>query len=156
MGNEDSYYLNKAYMEAKNSKCLRHQVGAVLVKGDVLVGECNNVSLGMCECEKAGCLRQELNLSGGERVEVCRGVHAEQNLIVKCTLLGINPEGGTIYCTHSPCSVCAKILTNLKIKRFVYSNERIEKNFTKIFRCAGIEYKLEKMLNLDLLIKNFT
>lgn len=143
MCDKDSYYLGKAFQEADNSRCLRHRVGTILVKNDkILVSACNNVSRGMSDCEKLGCLRRKLNLSGGERAEECRGVHSEQELIIKCVMLGINPEGATVYCTHSPCSICAKMLANLKIKCLVYANERVEKKFVDIFKSAGVEYRM--------------
>ena len=87
-----------------------------------------------------GCLRNALNIPSGTRHEICRAIHAEQNAIIQAGTHGININGGTLYCTHSPCILCAKMIANAKIKRVVMSIEYPDETFKELFKEAGIEY----------------
>lgn len=138
----DEYFLKMAYLVAERSTCLRHHVGAVIVRDrHILATGYNGAASGVKDCLVLGCLRDEQGIPSGERHEICRAIHAEQNAIIQAGLHGINISGGTMYCTHSPCILCAKMIVNSKIKKFITSGNYIDRNFEPLFREAGIEYK---------------
>jgi len=104
----------------------------------------NGAPAGLKDCLDLGCLRDELNIPSGQRQEICRGIHAEQNVIIQASLHGVSLEGSTIYCTHTPCILCAKILANAKIKRFVSFGRYNDDSFIGLFKEAGIEVDIKK------------
>ncbi len=115
----DEYYLRIAYDVAARSTCLRRQIGAVIVTGDVIVSTgYNGNPRGMPHCDLIGCIRDELNIPSGERMEICTGVHAEMNALV---FAGPAARGGALYCTIVPCNTCAKMIVNAGVKRVAYS-----------------------------------
>jgi dCMP deaminase len=141
----DEYFLKIASVVAERSTCRRHHVGAVAVKDKhILATGYNGAPSGQKDCLELGCLRDELNIASGERHEICRAIHAEQNVIIQASLHGVSLEGATIYVTHSPCVLCAKMLVNAKIKRFVTFGSYNDDSFVDMFREAGIEFELHK------------
>ena len=120
----DEYFLKMAFLVAERSTCLRHHVGAIIIKDrHVLTTGYNGAARNIEDCLKLGCLRNQLNIPSGERHEICRAIHAEQNAIIQAGVHGANIEGGTLYCTHSPCIICAKMIVNSGIKRVVTCGE---------------------------------
>jgi dCMP deaminase len=103
----------------------------------------NGAAAGLKDCLELGCLRDELKIPSGTRQEMCRGIHAEQNVIIQATLHGVSLEGSTIYCTHTPCVLCAKMLTNARIKRYVSFGKYNDNSFVDLFRAAGIEVEIK-------------
>ena len=141
----DEYFLKIASVVAERSTCRRHNVGAVAVKDKhILTTGYNGAPSGLKDCLELGCLRDELNIPSGERHEICRGIHAEQNVIIQASLHGISLEGSTIYATHTPCVLCAKMLVNAKIKRYVSFGRYNDSNFIDLFQEAGIEVEVKK------------
>jgi len=141
----DEYFLKIASVVAERSTCRRHHVGAVAVRNKhILATGYNGAPAGAKDCLELGCLRDELNIPSGERQEICRGIHAEQNAIIQASLHGISFAGSTIYCTHTPCILCAKILVNAKIKRYVSFGKYNDNAFTDLFKEAGIEVEIKK------------
>jgi dCMP deaminase len=137
----DQYFLKIASVVAERSTCRRHHVGAVAVKNKhILATGYNGAAAGLKDCLELGCLRDEQNIPSGERHEICRGIHAEQNVIVQASLHGVSLEGSTIYCTHTPCVLCAKMLVNAKIARFVSFGKYNDDYFTELFQEAGIKF----------------
>jgi dCMP deaminase len=109
------------HLVAKRSTCLRRQVGAVLVKDrNILATGYNGSPSGVAHCLEAGCLREKLGIPSGERHELCRGLHAEQNAIIQAAKHGTNIDGATLYCTTMPCIICSKMAINAGIRRIVY------------------------------------
>ena len=109
----DEYFLKIASVAAERSTCRRHHVGAVAVKDKhILATGYNGAPSGFKDCLELGCLRDEMKISSAQNPEICRGVHAEQNVIIQASLHGVSLEGSTIYCTHTPCRQCAKMLVN--------------------------------------------
>jgi dCMP deaminase len=103
------------------STCLRRQVGAVLVKDKkILATGYNGAPSGLPHCLDVGCLRDELKIPSGERHELCRGLHAEQNAIIQAAYYGVSINGATLYCTNLPCIICTKMLINAGIQRVVF------------------------------------
>jgi len=139
----DEYFLKIASVVAERSTCRRHHIGAVAVKDKhILATGYSGAAAGLKDCLELGCLRDELGIESGTRQEVCRGIHAEQNVIIQASLHGVSLEGSTIYCTHTPCILCAKMLVNAKIKRFVTFGNYADDSFIDLFQEAGIEFEL--------------
>jgi len=141
----DQYFLKIASVVAERATCRRHHIGAVAVRNKhILATGYNGAPAGAKDCLELGCLRDELNIPSGERQEICRGVHAEQNVIIQAALHGISLAGSTIYCTHTPCILCAKMLVNAKIKRYVSFGKYNDNAFNDLFKEAGIEVEIKK------------
>lgn len=116
----DEYFLKLAMVVAERSTCYRHHIGALAVKDKhILATGYNGAPTGFTDCLELGCLRDYMKIPSAQNPEICRGVHAEQNVIIQAGLHGVSLEGSTVYCTHMPCRQCAKMLVNAKIKRFV-------------------------------------
>ena len=138
----DTYCLKIASVVAERSTCRRHHVGAVAVKDKhILTTGYNGAPAGLPDCLELGCLRDELGIPSGQRHEICRAIHAEQNVIIQAALHGVSLEGSTIYCTHTPCVLCAKMLVNARIKRFVSFGRYADDSFVSLFKEAGIEFE---------------
>ena len=138
----DEYFLKIAAVVAERSTCRRHHVGAVAVRDKrILTTGYNGAPSGAKDCLELGCLRNEKGIPSGTRHEVCRAIHAEQNAIIQGSLHGVSLEGSTIYCTHTPCVLCAKMLVNAKIDRFVSYSDYADDSFIKLFEEAGIEFE---------------
>jgi len=129
-----------ARLVASRSTCLRNQVGAVIVKDkQILSTGYNGAPSGLPHCLDIGCLREQLNIPSGERHELCRAVHAEQNAIIQAAKHGVRIEGGTIYTTHQPCIMCAKMIINARLERVVYGQSYADENGLKYLEDAGIK-----------------
>jgi dCMP deaminase len=141
----DEYFLKIASVVAERSTCLRHHVGAVAVKGKhILSTGYNGAPAGLKSCLELGCLRDEMKIPSGTRHEICRGIHAEQNVIIQASLHGVSLDGATVYATHTPCILCAKMLVNARIKRFVTFGKYADDSFAELFDEAGIEFEVRK------------
>ena len=141
--NADEYFLKIASVVAERSTCRRHHVGAVTVKDKhILSTGYNGAAAGLKDCLELGCLRDEMKIPSGIRHEICRGIHAEQNAIIQASLHGVSLEGATVYVTHTPCILCAKMLANAKIKRFVTFGKYADDAFTNLFKEARIKFEL--------------
>ncbi len=118
----DEYFMEMAELVAKRSTCLRRNVGAVVVQDRRIVATgYNGAPVGLAHCDEieGGCLRQRMGIPSGERHEMCRALHAEQNAIIQAATSGQSVEGATIYITHQPCVICAKMIINAGIDRIV-------------------------------------
>ena len=136
----DEYFMDIAHLVKTRSTCCRRQVGAVVVKDKrILSTGYNGAPIGCHHCLDKGCLRAKLGIPSGERHELCRAVHAEQNAIAQAAQHGISVEGGSIYVTHQPCSMCAKVLINAGIKRIIYQGEYPDTLSLELLSEAGIE-----------------
>ncbi len=137
----DEYFLKIASVVAERSTCRRHHVGAVSVRDKhILTTGYNGAAAGLRDCLELGCLRDELGIPSGTRHEICRAIHAEQNVVIQAALHGVSLLGATIYCTHSPCVLCAKMLINARIARFVTCGEYADETFRDLFAEAGIAF----------------
>ena len=134
----DETFLEICDVVRKRSTCIRRSVGAVLVKdGLVLATGYNGAPRGSPHCTT--CLREDLKVSSGERAELCRGVHAEQNVIIQAAIHGVNISDSTLYCTNIPCSICSKMLINAGIKKIVYRDHYADKLSLKLLKEANVE-----------------
>ncbi len=120
----DEYFMEMAHVVAKRSTCLRRKVGAILVKEKhILSTGYNGAPKGMKHCTETGCVRADQNIPSGERHELCRGLHAEQNAIIQAAVFGVSIKGSVLYCTNTPCVVCVKMLINAGVTEIIYSGD---------------------------------
>jgi dCMP deaminase len=139
----DEYCLKIALVVAERATCQRHHMGAVAVRDKhILATGYNGAPAGLHDCLELGCLRNEKGIPSGKQAEICRAVHAEQNVIIQAALHGVSIKGSTIYCTHTPCVLCAKMMVNAQIKRFVTFNRYADDEFLTLFKEAGIEFEM--------------
>jgi dCMP deaminase len=124
----DEYFMKMAHVVSKRSTCLRRKVGAILVKErHILSTGYNGAPKGLKHCCETGCLRDDLNIPSGERHELCRGLHAEQNAIIQAAVFGVSIKGSILYCTNTPCVVCVKMLINAGVTEIIYAGEYPDK-----------------------------
>lgn len=137
----DEYFMQIADIVKTRSTCLRRQVGAVIVKENrIITTGYNGAPSGLKHCtEIGGCERARLNIPSGQRHELCRALHAEQNAIIQAAKVGVSTEGATIYITLQPCVICAKMLVNAGIKRIVFKGEYPDELSRSILEEADIE-----------------
>jgi dCMP deaminase len=135
----DEYFLRIAAEVSGRSTCLRRHVGAILVlEKYILATGYNGPPSGVPHCSDVGCLREKMNVPSGQRHELCRGLHAEQNAILQAAKHGTRIDGATIYSTHHPCSLCAKMLINAGIRRIVIREDYPDELGKEILAQAGI------------------
>lgn len=138
----DEYFLGIVLAVSRRSTCLRHQVGALAVRDKrILTTGYNGAPSNTKDCLELGCLRDEMNIPSGERHEICRAIHAEQNVVIQAALHGVNLEGCTIYCTYSPCILCAKMLVNARISRHIYCLDYPDSSFKNLYKEVGITFQ---------------
>lgn len=117
----NAYFMEIAALVSRRSTCLRRQVGAIVVKDrNILSTGYNGAPSGITHCEVTGCLRERLAVPSGERHELCRGLHAEQNAIIQAAYHGTSIKDSILYCTNLPCSICSKMIINAGIRRIIY------------------------------------
>ncbi len=135
----DDYFLKVAELISARSTCLRRKVGVVIVKDKRIISSgYNGAPAGLVHCEETGCLRIKMKIPRGERHELCRGLHGEQNAIIQAALYGVSIRGGALYATHQPCSVCAKMIINAGIQRVVIAKGYPDEMARTMLREAGI------------------
>lgn len=138
----DSYFLTIAQQVKTRSTCLRRQTGAVLVRDKrILTTGYNGAPRGLRHCLEIGCLREEQRIASGERHELCRGLHAEQNAILQAAIYGVSVDKAILYTTHFPCSLCAKMLINAGIVKILYLEEYPDELSLSLFKEAGTDLK---------------
>lgn len=136
----DHYFMEIARVVSKRSTCLRRSVGAVIVKNRQIVATgYNGTPSGLEHCAVTGCLREQLKVPSGKMHELCRGIHAEQNAVVQAAFHGVSVNGGTLYCTHQPCAVCAKMIVNAGIVRVVYEQGYPDEFAVQMMKEGGVE-----------------
>ena len=115
------YFIGIARLVSERSTCTRRKVGAVIVRDKrVLATGYNGAPTGLSHCAETGCIRAKMGVPSGQRHELCRGLHAEQNAIIQAAYHGISIKGATLFCTTLPCSICFKMLINAGILEIVY------------------------------------
>ena len=136
----DQYFMEIADVVKKRSTCTRRQVGAVIVKDNrIMTTGYNGVPAGIKHCDVHGCLRDQYHVPSGERHELCRGLHAEQNAIIQAAHLGQSIAGGTLYCTNHPCVICAKMILNAGILRIVVREGYPDRLGAELLKEAGLQ-----------------
>lgn len=139
----DEYFMDITHLVAKRSTCLRRRVGSLLVKDKkILATGYNGAPSRLDHCLDIGCLREKMEIPSGERHELCRGLHAEQNAIIQAAYHGVGIRGATLYCTNHPCIICAKMIINSGIERIVYGEGYADALAMGMLKESGI--KVEK------------
>ena len=137
------YFMNIAHLVAERSTCLRRRVGAVAVKDKrILATGYNGAPSGVAHCLDVGCLRAQLGIPSGQRHEICRGLHAEQNVIIQAAVHGISLKGAEIYCTHQPCLICTKMLINCGITKVYFLEAYPDELAAAMIAEAGIPFEI--------------
>jgi dCMP deaminase len=138
----DDYFQQIAELVKTRSTCLRRQVGAVVVKDKRIVATgYNGAPARTAHCAEVGCMRERLGIPSGQRHELCRAIHAEQNAIIQAAQSGVSVDGATIYVTCQPCSLCAKILINAGIVRIVYKGDYPDELAVSMLEEAGVPFE---------------
>ncbi|MCX6843696.1 MAG: cytidine/deoxycytidylate deaminase family protein [candidate division WOR-3 bacterium] len=138
----DHYFMDIAQLVSERSTCLRRRVGAVLVRDKrILCTGYNGAAHGLDHCDEVGCLRDKLHIKPAERIEICRGIHAEQNALVQAAAFGISVSKAMLYCTHEPCITCTKMLLNAGIRQFVVKEPYPDKLGRKMLAEAHIKVR---------------
>ncbi len=136
------YFMQITHLVAQRSTCLRRKVGAVAVKDRrILATGYNGAPNGLEHCLSLGCLRQQLGIPSGQRHELCRALHAEQNVIIQAAVHGISLLGADIYCTTQPCLICAKMLINCQVRAIYFSEGYPDEMAQGMLREAGIVFE---------------
>lgn len=139
----DDYFMEITQVVASRSTCLRRKVGAIIVKDKRIVASgYNGAPSGLPHCSEVGCLRAKLSVPSGERHELCRGLHAEQNAIIQSAVHGVSLAGGVLYSTTQPCSLCSKMLINAQIQKIVFKGAYPDELSLSLLREAGVELVL--------------
>lgn len=139
----DEYFLKLAHLVSQRSTCLRRKVGAVIVKNKhILSTGYNGAPKGIIHCAITGCLREKLHIPSGERHELCRGLHAEQNAIIQAAVYGVSLVGARLYCTNQPCFICAKMLINAGIDKIIITDGYPDKMAADFLKEAGVKVKI--------------
>ena len=134
-----TYFMEMAYLISKRSTCLRRKVGALMVRNNQIISTGYNGAPKMVpHCSETGCLREKMNVKSGEKHELCRGVHAEQNAIIQAAVNGVSIKNSELYCTHQPCSICAKMLVNAEIKTIYVAETYDDALAREIFEQADV------------------
>ena len=136
------YFMDITCLVAQRSTCLRRKVGAIAVKDKrILATGYNGAPGGVPHCLEVGCLREQLGIPSGQRHEICRGLHAEQNVIIQAAVHGISLKGAEIYCTHQPCLICSKMLINCGITKVYFLEAYPDELATAMIKEAGIPFE---------------
>jgi dCMP deaminase len=136
----EEYFFEITKLVAMRSTCLRRQVGAVIVKEKrILATGYNGAPTNTRHCLDIGCLREQMGIPSGQRIEICRGLHAEQNAIIQAGLHGVSIKGAEIYATHQPCITCAKMIVNAGILKVLFEGDYPDPMALEILEEAGVE-----------------
>jgi dCMP deaminase len=138
----DEYFMKLAHLISERASCLRRKVGAVLVKDkQILATGYNGAPMGAAHCDETGCLRMKLNIPSGQRHEICRGLHAEQNVILQAAKHGVPLRGSSLYITCTPCSICAKMIVNAGINEIICEGDYPDPMGKKFLKDAKIKFR---------------
>jgi len=136
----DDYFMGIARLVSERSTCLRRRVGAVLVKDRCILSTgYNGPPTKLPHCNEVGCIREQLHVPSGEKHELCRGLHAEQNAIIQAAVHGVAIMGSELYCTHHPCSICTKMIINAGIVKILYLDGYSDALAQDLFKTSAIQ-----------------
>jgi dCMP deaminase len=135
------YFMRIAHLVSERSTCLRRRVGAVAVRDKRMIATgYNGTPTNVAHCAEVGCIRERLGIPSGQRHELCRGLHAEQNVIIQCALHGLSLAGAEIYCTTEPCLICTKMLINCQVRAIYYAEQYPDELANAMLKEAGVDY----------------
>lgn len=148
----DEYFMKMAMIVSERSTCRRHSVGAIIVMDKIVVSTgYNGAARGAKDCLELGCLRDDMGIKSGEKHEICRAIHAEQNAIIQASIKGLGMDEAIMYCTHTPCNICAKMIANAGISEVVVFQKYNDISFIKLFEELNIKVRFLKKpdINID-------
>ena len=138
--NWDQYFMKITEDVSERAICVKRKVGALIVKDNrILASGYNGAPKGFNHCTEQTCLRKQMQVPSGQRHELCRGLHAEQNAIIQAAWHGVQIAGGTLYCNYQPCVICVKMLINAGIKRIVYTGGYPDELAAEMLKESGLE-----------------
>ncbi|MDI6731040.1 MAG: dCMP deaminase family protein [Candidatus Margulisbacteria bacterium] len=138
----DDYFLKITADVSERATCVKRQVGAIIVKNNrILSTGYNGAPKGFDHCTEQTCIRKQMGLPSGQRHELCRGLHAEQNAIIQAAVHGVSIDGGTMYCNYQPCAICVKMIINAGIKRLIYSGGYPDELAEEMMKKSKLEVK---------------
>ncbi|MBS4008640.1 MAG: cytidine/deoxycytidylate deaminase family protein [Clostridium sp.] len=138
----DTYFMEITRVVANRSTCLRRKVGATIIKDKrILTTGYNGAPKDLAHCQEVGCIREEKQIPSGERHELCRALHAEQNAILQAALYGVSIQGATVYCTTHPCVMCAKMIINAGMKEVVIAKSYPDQLAAELLKEAGVRVR---------------
>lgn len=139
----DEYFMSIATLVAQRSTCIRRKVGAVAVRDKrILATGYNGAPSGLAHCLEVGCLREQMGIPSGQRHEICRGLHAEQNVIIQAAIHGVQIKDSLIYCTTQPCLICSKMLINCGVSGIYYAESYPDELAEAMLKEAGVPHGL--------------
>jgi dCMP deaminase len=148
----DDYFMKIANDVSERAICVKRKVGALVVKGNrILSSGYNGAPKGLSHCTEQTCLRKKMNVPSGQRHELCRGLHAEQNAIIQAAVYGVSIEGATMYCNYQPCVICVKMIINAGIKRLVYAGGYPDELAVEMLKESDL--KVDKYENKEVVVK---
>ncbi|MBU0730492.1 MAG: cytidine/deoxycytidylate deaminase family protein [Proteobacteria bacterium] len=137
----DEYFMGITELVAQRATCTRRRVGAILVRDRRIISTgYNGAPTSIRHCGEVGCIREVQGIPSGERHELCRGLHAEQNAIIQAALHGVSVEGASLYCTNMPCSICSKMLINARILDVFYKEGYADSLSSSLMSEAGMSF----------------
>lgn len=137
------YFMRIAHLVSERSTCLRRKVGAIAVKDKRIVATGYNGSpSNVPHCADVGCIRERLGIPSGQRHELCRGLHAEQNVIIQAAIHALSLRGSDIYCTTQPCLICTKMLINCEVRAIYYAQSYPDDLAEAMLAEAGVRCEL--------------
>ena len=135
------YFMRITYLVAERSTCTRRKVGAIAVRDKrILATGYNGAPSDTPHCLDVGCLREQLGVPSGQRHEICRGLHAEQNVIIQAALHGVSIKGADIYCTTQPCLICTKMLINAQVRNVYFTESYPDELSSHMVAEAGVNF----------------
>ena len=135
----NDYFMGITELVAQRSTCTRRRVGAILVRDKrIITTGYNGAPARINHCLDVGCLREQMGIPTGERHDLCRSLHDEQNAIIQAAIHGVNIKGATLYCTNMPCSICTKMLINAQIEEIYYKEGYSDQLAADMLAEAGI------------------
>ena len=136
----EEYFMDITDLVARRSTCIRRAVGAVIVKDKrILATGYNGAPTGIAHCSETGCVREKRNVPSGQRHELCRGIHAEQNAIIQAAYHGVSIKDASLFCTNLPCSICAKMIINAGIRTVWYKSGYADPMSLEMFKEANVQ-----------------
>lgn len=142
----DEYFLEMTQLISKRTTCLRRAVGAVAVHDKRIIATgYNGAPSGLAHCFDVGCIRKKLGIPSGQRQELCRGLHAEQNIIIQSVLHKIDLRNSVVYLTNQPCVTCAKMLISVGVKEIVIAGDYPDTLARGMLKEAGIKIRRIKI-----------
>ncbi len=140
----DTYFMDITHAVKLRGNCLRRQVGAIIANNRRIISTgYNGTPSGIKNCFDGGCARCASEVDSGDSLSKCICAHAEENAIVQAAYYGVALRDSTLYCTNSPCLMCAKMIIAAGIREVIYEEEyQYSSEVADLFKEAGVKCRL--------------